>query len=341
MLCRSGKCFVKSRAGQCELGLKRVVRINTNDVKETGALFGGLWHRYDNDLFEQSVSLFARRFEANGFDLAWFRGKRCLDAGCGGGRYAIAMARLGAREVIGCDISAEGLADARQRAAGMSNVHFEEASVLDLPYPGESFDFACCSGVLHHTPDPERGLRELARVLRPRGKVFLLLYGKGGLRWPTIMRIRPHAQAMGYELVDEAMRLAELPANKQRTFLDDFFVPIIRFYAWDEVEAMLTDNGFRQIERWEKGKLDHEASVSVQRTELEQLREFFTTVLQRTEPRFVAAASHAAKALDAVTSALERVDAIEADFAAGRIDEEERRRRVFGWGHHRVLAVKG
>ena len=153
------------------------------------------------------------------------------------------------------------------------------------------------------------------------------------------MRIRPHAQAMGYELADEAMRLAKLPANKQRTFLDDFFVPIIRFYAWDEVLAMLKDNGFQQIERWEKGKLDHEASVSVQCAELERLRELFETALN--EPRFVSVASYVAKALDAVLSTLHRLDGIEAEFAAGRIDENEWHWQVFGWGHHRVLAMKG
>ena len=314
---------------------------STRVQEATGALFGDLWHRYGDDLFEESVMLFAKRFQANGFDLTWFQGKRCLDAGCGGGRYAIAMARLGAAEVAGCDISAEGLADARRRAAGLPNVFFEEASVLDLPFADKSFDFVCCSGVLHHTPDPEKGLREITRVLRPTGRLFLLLYGKGGLRWPTISTIRPHAQAMGYALMDEAIRLAGLPANKQRTFLDDFFVPMICFYDWDDVHAMLSAGGLQRIERWESGKLDHEASVSVQRTELEQLRQLFETALQQIEPRFVSAASHAAKALHAVMSALERLDGIEANFAAGQIDEAERCWQVFGWGHHRVLTVKG
>lgn len=276
----------------------------------TGGLFGDLWHRYDDDLFEESVKLFAKRFDANNFDLKWFQGKRCLDAGCGGGRYSIAMASLGAAEVIGCDISAEGLADARSRAAGISNVVFEEASVFDLPYPDESFDFVCCSGVLHHTPDPGRGLHELTRVLRSEGRLYLLLYGKGGVRWPTIMQIRPHAHAMSYAFVDEAMQLAGLPANKQRTFLDDLFVPIIRFYDWDEVSSMLADNNYTRVERWEKEKLDHEESVSEQRAELEQLRQVFDTARRQPEPRFIAVTSHAREAVEAVTSALSRLDAI-------------------------------
>lgn len=307
----------------------------------TGALFGDLWHRYDDRLFEESVDLFRQRFEANGFDLEWFRGKRCLDVGCGGGRYSIAMAKLGAAEVIGTDISIAGLADAARRAAAMSNVRFEKASALDLPYENSRFDFVCCSGVLHHTSDPERGLRELVRVLRPKGILFLLLYGKGGLRWPTIMKIRPHAQAIGYDTMNDAMLLAELPANKQRTFLDDLFVPVISFYDWDQVEKMLAANEMREINRWQKGKLDHESSVSVQRSELEQLRHLFELALQRPEERFEVVKKDTCSALEAVTSALENLDIIEREYSEGRISDTERHWRVFGWGHHRVLARRG
>ncbi len=309
-------------------------------LTRTGTLFGDLWHRYDNSQFEASVELFARRFEANGFDLQWFRGKRCLDAGCGGGRYTLALARLGASEAIGCDISTAGLVDARRRAADQANVAFEAGSVLELPHADATFDFVCCSGVLHHTSAPERGLRELTRVLRPGGRLFLLLYGEGGVRWPTIMRIRPHAQAMGYDRVDEAMRLAGLPANKQRTFLDDFFVPLIRFYDWETVRTLLQAHGLSDIERWEKGRLDHEESVEVQRLELEQLRTVFEVALKQPTRRFTAVESHAAEALSAATTGLEQLQASESDYRAGHIGDIQRRWQIFGWGHHRVLAVK-
>jgi len=43
------------------------------------------------------------------------KGKRCLDAGCGGGRYSIALASLGAKDVIGVDLSRTLIADARRR----------------------------------------------------------------------------------------------------------------------------------------------------------------------------------------------------------------------------------
>lgn len=312
----------------------------TDVIGETGRLFGDLWHRYDDELFEDSVALFARRFEANGFDTAWFRGKRCLDAGCGGGRYSIAMARLGAAEVIGCDVSSEGIRDCRRRAAEMPMVSFEQASVLNLPFANESFDFVCSSGVLHHTADPAQGLREITRVLRPDGRVYLLLYGARGLRWPTIMAVRPHARALGYAAVDQAMQEAGLPANKQRTFLDDLFVPLIAFYEWQDVQRMLADNKYAAIERWERGKLDHEASVEVQRAELDQLGRVFETGVRKDLPGFRDRHDVARAASGAISSALAALDLAVAEHQAGHKNREELEQIVFGVGHHRVLAVK-
>lgn len=309
---------------------------------ETAKLFGDLWHRYDDKLFEESVQLFYERFRANGFDLDSLRGQHCIDVGCGGGRLSIAMARLGAAEVIGCDISESGLEDARCRAAGLTNIRFQCASALELPFMDESFDFVLCNGVLHHTPDPVRGFGEITRVLKRGGRCFVLLYGKGGLRWPTVMKIRPHAMAMGYERVDEAIRLAGLPANKQRTFLDDFLVPHIAFYDGDEIRDLFASHGYRDVQRWTKGKLDHESSVEVQATELEQMAAVFEAALAPSAPpAFTPLRAHAEAARDAARAALAELHAAEADLAAGRIDVRERDWRVHGWGHHRVLAVRG
>lgn len=308
----------------------------------TANLFGDLWRRYDDDLFEQSIQLFYDRFRANGFDLESLRGKRCIDVGCGGGRLSIAMARLGAAEVIGCDISEEGLQDARRRAKDLLNIRFERASVLELPFEDESFDFVLCNGVLHHTPDPARGFKEITRILKRGCRCFVLLYGKGGLRWPTVMKIRPHAQAMGCELVDSAIKLANLPANKQRTFLDDFFVPHIAFYDGDEIQDLFSSHGYRDMQRWSKGKLDHEASSEIQLEELKQIVRVFEMACQRasSDARFAEKKEDAEAARAVAQSAVEALEKAETDFEAGGIDEKERDWRVHGWGHHRVLAVR-
>lgn len=129
-------------------------------------LYSSLFVSYSDSDFEESVSLFQKRHELWGVDLAWFRGKRCLDAGCGGGRYLVALNRLGA-DAEGVDID-EGnviLANRRLAARGYPE-KAKVASVLRLPYPEETFDYVVCAGVAHHTKDPRRAIAECFRVLK-------------------------------------------------------------------------------------------------------------------------------------------------------------------------------
>ena len=304
----------------------------------TGRLFGDLWHYLDDEQFEQSVALFASRFEANGFDLSWFEGKKCLDVGCGGGRYTIAIGRLGAGQVVGCDISDDGLVDARARAAGMSDVNFEKASALDLPFDDGSFDFVCCSGVLHHTTDAEKGLDELTRVLRPGGKLYLLLYGSGGLRWAASGALRPMAQELGYDFMDRAVEKAGLPANNRRNFLDDFFVPIVTFVDWETLRDKLEVRGFTGIERWEKGRFDHEANPGLQCEEIEKMVRIFQAAAELAEGDNCELAG---RGLATAQDFLAQTQAQIAAHEKGDISEAELEQAVIGEGNHRVLAVKG
>lgn len=295
---------------------------------EIEKLYGDLWPRYDAELYEESVQLFEKRFRANGFDLGWFKGKRCVDVGCGGGRYSIAMARLGAAVVHGCDISETGLVYARGMAEGLPQIYFGQGDVLNLPYADDLFDFVCCSGVVHHTKDPERAMSELVRVLKPGGKLYLMVYGSPGIRWRLIVELRASAETAGYDYMDHLMRHVDLPANKQRTFLDDLFVPVLGFFDWDAVESLLTANGLVDIERWEKGKLDHESSLEVQREEIEQLKLVFEV-------------GEMPDAVGCVNRALTALDKAEMRYSRGDIGPIERDRRVFGEGNIRLLATRG
>lgn len=66
---------------------------------ETGELFGGLWKPLSDEHFRDSVELFTKRAIANKFDLNWLKQKKCLDAGCGSGRYSVALALHGASQI--------------------------------------------------------------------------------------------------------------------------------------------------------------------------------------------------------------------------------------------------
>lgn len=304
--------------------------------KTTGELFGSLWHRLDDAQYRESVELFTRRFRANGFDLGWFKGKKCLDAGCGSGRYGVAMALHGAAEVIGCDISDNGLATARERAASVPNLSFRKGSVLDLPFADASFDFVCCAGVLHHTPSIARGLDELTRVLRPGGKLFLLLYGAGGLRWKSIAALRPLAGELGLDAVDAGIAAAGLPANNRKHFLDDLFVPIQMLTTWSDLSGWLADRGYADVQRWMKGRFDQEASPQAQIEDMVKLERIFEGV------RDAKGAPVKTKTLGAIGAQVASAFVEQArSLAEKERDAAEVEDIVIGEGNHRILATRG
>jgi SAM-dependent methyltransferase len=94
-----------------------------------------------------------------------------LDAGCGSGALAFALARSVA-EVVGVDSNGEALDAAR--AAAPENVRFVEGEVTELPFEFASFDITACRGVLHHVRRPELAVSELARVTRLGGRVLVV-----------------------------------------------------------------------------------------------------------------------------------------------------------------------
>lgn len=301
--------------------------------RATGALFGELWGPYDTTLFEQSVDLFTRRLALCGMGTGFLKGARALDAGCGGGRNAIAMARLGAAEVHGIDIGEKGIDDARARAAGLDNVTFAVASLTEIPYPDAHFDVIWCAGVLMHTADESRVLAELARVLRPGGTIYFLVYATGGMRWPLIKLLRPLAATIGQDLVDQAMALAAAPANKRRTFLDDLFVPKFDFFEWDRLVADLSGAGFTGFDRWPTAaRLDHEHNLAAYRADLAALHAILAAGTRHDlHPLFARAAELTAEVLSAIGWFIEQV-------GTGRMDEIEAMDRVIGQGHHRLTA---
>lgn len=101
--------------------------------------------------------------------------KQILDAGCGNGRYSRFLLRHadGAATITGFDLSPGMLARARKRLSS-SRVAHATADLTKLPFGDGQFDAIVCGWVLEHLPDPRPGLRELARVLRPGGKLLLL-----------------------------------------------------------------------------------------------------------------------------------------------------------------------
>jgi len=71
----------------------------------TAVVYGDTFGLYDEETFDGFVAPFYTRLKNNGIRTDVFKGKCCLDAGCGGGRGSILMAQCGAKEVVGVDFS--------------------------------------------------------------------------------------------------------------------------------------------------------------------------------------------------------------------------------------------
>jgi demethylmenaquinone methyltransferase / 2-methoxy-6-polyprenyl-1,4-benzoquinol methylase len=100
-------------------------------------------------------------------------GDRVLDVATGTGDLALELERrVGpGGEVVGSDFSERMLELARAKAP---SIRFEQGNALDLPYEDDSFDAATVGFGARNFSDLPRGLREMARVVRPGGRVVIL-----------------------------------------------------------------------------------------------------------------------------------------------------------------------
>jgi SAM-dependent methyltransferase len=121
-------------------------------------------------------------------------GERVLDVACGTGRLALDLARAvgPGGSVVGVDLSAAMVDAARRRVAahGIGNAVFEGMDAEALALPDASFDVVVCALGLMYMPDPRQALREMARVLRPGGRIAVVVWGdRRRCGWSAVLPI--------------------------------------------------------------------------------------------------------------------------------------------------------
>ena len=113
-----------------------------------------------------------------------FDGKRVLEIGLGQGADAEQIVKRGG-VYSGADLTDESVKRVKMRFS-LRDLPFdqiEQASALDLPFADNSFDIVFSHGVLHHIPDIRKAQSDIARVLRPDGKLIVMLYAKWSLNY--------------------------------------------------------------------------------------------------------------------------------------------------------------
>ena len=175
--------------------------------------------------------------------------QRVLEIGGGLGTDGRQFAKNGAR-YIDADLSRNSLTLAREgfrleRLAGA----FTQADAEDLPFLSESFDLIYSHGVLHHTPDTQRALDEVHRILKHGGKAIVMLYARESLGYAAahllgrgrleLLRRRmgrvPFNEFVGLPADHRGWIPTQIAVNNSTDGLGN---PLSKFYAADELRSM-------------------------------------------------------------------------------------------------------
>ena len=133
-------------------------------------------------------------------------GHSILVAGCGTSQAAKHALRWPASQVIGIDFSATSVrcTEELKRKYNLHNLQVRQLPLERVGDLGTSFDQIVCTGVLHHLPDPDAGLRALRSVLKPDGAMHLMVYAPYGRT--GIYMLQEFCRRLGIQATDDGIR---------------------------------------------------------------------------------------------------------------------------------------
>ncbi len=252
-------------------------------------VYGEAFALYREKIEEYDVftNFLRERLRVNDIDQEVFKGKVCLDAGCGSGRGSIFMLSAGAKKVTGIDLSPKNVETSRAmaRVKNFDNAEFLVGNVHELPFADEEFDLVWCNGVLHHTNDTDKGLVEISRVLKTDGYMWLYLYGSGGIEWAAVDQIREYfMQGVSYDVCLHFLRIIESHLGSISEFLDNWYTPHLKRYTHSDVQKRLAELGFPIAERLTKDVGDRKIDLTKTSVLGDQNLRYFTQKNQHPIP---------------------------------------------------------
>lgn len=217
-----------------------------DDVRSsTGEVYGQLWQKFPrSSIVDQAQQILMERFSKNNLDIRQIVKGRGLDAGCGSGRYTLAISKF-CDTTIGVDFGDRGLEVANELRNTVAKeqskkVKFLKADLLNLPFEDGSFDFVMSNGTAHHTTDPILALHEVIRVMKEGGHAFIYLYGSGGVFWHVRKRLNKIMKLIPQARTSLVLKALGMPSERF-IFEDNWYVPIENHMQTSEVESVFSD----------------------------------------------------------------------------------------------------
>ncbi|MBI1813326.1 methyltransferase domain-containing protein [Candidatus Peregrinibacteria bacterium] len=171
-----------------------------------------------------------------------------LEVGCGTGQMTNFLGLVTTRTVIGADMSAASLALGQgfKERFGLKNVHFVQGNIFAMPVAEGSVDVLLCSGVLHHTPDPEGGYRKILKLVKPNGTILIGLYNRYARIPLGIRQVIFKATGNLSRALDAHMRRKDVDQSKKEIwFADQYKNPHESWHSVDEVLGWFDDSGVK------------------------------------------------------------------------------------------------
>lgn len=181
------------------------------------------------------------------FDINHFQGKRCLDVGCGAGRWTKSLLTLGA-EVKSVDVSEHAL-----KSTGRFNPDVERLDIFEIAEKRsdlhESFDFTICWGVVMCTHDPKLAFGNVARTVKPGGEFYAMVYAP---TYHVSDRVIEHRRNFHRNLKtpEEKLAYAYEIADQPENAINDLDM-LNTFYNWvieeDTIHGWFKENAFEDV----------------------------------------------------------------------------------------------
>jgi SAM-dependent methyltransferase len=162
-----------------------------------------------------------------------------VEVGCGTGQMTNFLGLVSTRTVIGCDMSSASLTLGQgfRDRFGLNNVHFVQGNIFELPLQENIADVLICSGVLHHTPDPFGGYKELLKRVKPGGIILIGLYNTYARIPLGIRQMIFKVSGNAFRFLDFHMRRKDVDQSKKEIwFADQYKNP---HESWHSVDGTL------------------------------------------------------------------------------------------------------
>ena len=224
------------------------------------ALYGMAWAQLSDAQYFDAADLLRRRIVNSNLDVSFIQDARCLDIATGIARWAVAMVHLGAREVLGIDYSNQCLEEAARRLAGTreeKSITLQYADLYKLPQEmDEAFDFVCANGVIHHLPDPGKGLEVMAHCTKKGGHAFVFMFTKADTPWwHCIEMMRRLLAPVPISYARDILSFYSVPGGQAFNTLDYSYTPIQYKLEREWMEDTLSSAGFTELTYLEGGAI--------------------------------------------------------------------------------------